>query len=159
MPDVTRAGAPSGALLGAPSEWSQSQCIAILSLKTWTLERFGSEETYPLQSAINWRIKQILTENHVVVKFDFLIRSKRSWPKSYEKNRLKAEPPLFVFGLCFKNNFLKQANSVNLSFAGLFQQNQICSKTVVKTCSDCIRSGPYCVWCKQLVGGKLGATS
>ncbi|XP_075886634.1 integrin beta-2 [Nelusetta ayraudi] len=33
---------------------------------------------------------------------------------------------------------------------GLFQQTQVCSKTVVNTCSDCIRSGPFCVWCKQL---------
>lgn len=30
------------------------------------------------------------------------------------------------------------------------QQKEVCSKSVVNSCGDCIRSGPFCVWCKQL---------
>ncbi|CAB1328379.1 unnamed protein product [Coregonus sp. 'balchen'] len=32
----------------------------------------------------------------------------------------------------------------------LSQKVEVCSKTVINSCSDCIRSGAYCVWCKQL---------
>nr|QAT77243.1 integrin beta-2 [Plecoglossus altivelis] len=33
---------------------------------------------------------------------------------------------------------------------------EVCSKTVIHSCNDCIRSGPYCVWCKQLNFTKPG---
>ncbi|XP_074551482.1 integrin beta-2 [Halichoeres trimaculatus] len=33
---------------------------------------------------------------------------------------------------------------------GSSQQKEVCSKSVVNSCDDCIRSGPFCVWCKQL---------
>ncbi|KAM9347359.1 integrin beta-2 [Symphorus nematophorus] len=39
---------------------------------------------------------------------------------------------------------------------GLCQQEQVCSKSVINSCEDCIRSGPYCVWCKQLNFTKEG---
>uniref|UniRef100_A0A674BEG3 Integrin beta n=1 Tax=Salmo trutta TaxID=8032 RepID=A0A674BEG3_SALTR len=32
----------------------------------------------------------------------------------------------------------------------LSQEVEVCSKTVINSCSDCIRSGAYCTWCKQL---------
>ncbi|XP_068602189.1 integrin beta-2 [Brachionichthys hirsutus] len=39
---------------------------------------------------------------------------------------------------------------------GLCQHEDICVKSVINSCSDCIRSGPYCVWCKQLNFTKAG---
>ncbi|XP_034042449.1 integrin beta-2 [Thalassophryne amazonica] len=39
---------------------------------------------------------------------------------------------------------------------GFSQEQEICSKTVINSCDDCIRSGPYCVWCKQLNFTKAG---
>ncbi|XP_070694706.1 integrin beta-2 [Pempheris klunzingeri] len=39
---------------------------------------------------------------------------------------------------------------------GLCQQEEVCSKSVINSCDDCIRSGPYCVWCKQLDFTKAG---
>ncbi|XP_073330199.1 integrin beta-2 [Pagrus major] len=39
---------------------------------------------------------------------------------------------------------------------GLCQQEEVCSKSVINSCRDCIRSGPYCVWCKQLNFTKAG---
>ncbi|XP_034550283.1 integrin beta-2 [Notolabrus celidotus] len=36
------------------------------------------------------------------------------------------------------------------------QQEEVCSKSVVNSCSDCIRSGPFCVWCQQLNYTKAG---
>uniref|UniRef100_UPI0037E938FA integrin beta-2 isoform X2 n=1 Tax=Semicossyphus pulcher TaxID=241346 RepID=UPI0037E938FA len=41
-------------------------------------------------------------------------------------------------------------------FTGLCQQEEVCSKSVINSCSDCIRSGPFCVWCKQLNFTKAG---
>ncbi|XP_036814835.1 integrin beta-2 isoform X1 [Oncorhynchus mykiss] len=32
----------------------------------------------------------------------------------------------------------------------LSQEGKVCSKTVINSCSDCIKSGAYCTWCKQL---------
>ncbi|XP_036965015.1 integrin beta-2 [Acanthopagrus latus] len=39
---------------------------------------------------------------------------------------------------------------------GLCQQEEVCSKSVINSCRDCMRSGPYCVWCKQLNFTKPG---
>ncbi|TNN56328.1 Integrin beta-2 [Liparis tanakae] len=39
---------------------------------------------------------------------------------------------------------------------GLCQQEEVCSKSVVNSCGDCIRSGKYCVWCQQLNFTKAG---
>lgn len=36
-------------------------------------------------------------------------------------------------------------------FLGLCQNGESCSKSVVNSCSDCIKSGPDCVWCQKLV--------
>ncbi|XP_024142455.1 integrin beta-2 [Oryzias melastigma] len=33
---------------------------------------------------------------------------------------------------------------------GLGQQKEVCLKSVVNSCSDCIKAGPYCSWCQQL---------
>ncbi|MEQ2308982.1 hypothetical protein AMECASPLE_033917 [Ameca splendens] len=33
---------------------------------------------------------------------------------------------------------------------GLCQQEEVCSKSVINSCDDCIRSGPYCAWCQHL---------
>uniref|UniRef100_A0A4W5P9V8 Integrin beta n=1 Tax=Hucho hucho TaxID=62062 RepID=A0A4W5P9V8_9TELE len=38
----------------------------------------------------------------------------------------------------------------------LSQEVKVCSKTVINSCSDCIKSGAYCVWCKQLNFTKPG---
>ncbi|KAK6292703.1 hypothetical protein J4Q44_G00372880 [Coregonus suidteri] len=38
----------------------------------------------------------------------------------------------------------------------LSQEVEVCSKSVVNSCSDCIISGAYCVWCKQLNFTKPG---
>ncbi|XP_078795376.1 integrin beta-2-like isoform X3 [Oryzias latipes] len=40
---------------------------------------------------------------------------------------------------------------------GLCQQKEVCLKSVVNSCDDCITAGPYCAWCQQLnfsAGGK-----
>ncbi|KAF7653863.1 hypothetical protein LDENG_00077630 [Lucifuga dentata] len=42
------------------------------------------------------------------------------------------------------------------SRSGFSQEEEGCSKTVINSCSDCIRSGPYCMWCKQLNFTKAG---
>ncbi|MEQ2234018.1 hypothetical protein ILYODFUR_027646, partial [Ilyodon furcidens] len=34
---------------------------------------------------------------------------------------------------------------------GLCQQEEVCSKSVINSCDDCIRSGPYCAWCQHLL--------
>ncbi|XP_059199071.1 integrin beta-2 [Centropristis striata] len=39
---------------------------------------------------------------------------------------------------------------------GLCQQEEVCTKSLVNSCGDCIRSGPYCVWCQQLNFTKPG---
>ncbi|XP_040056861.2 integrin beta-2 [Gasterosteus aculeatus] len=39
---------------------------------------------------------------------------------------------------------------------GASQQEEVCSKSVVNSCDDCIKSGPFCVWCKQLDFTKPG---
>ncbi|KAJ8012903.1 hypothetical protein DPEC_G00047710 [Dallia pectoralis] len=31
----------------------------------------------------------------------------------------------------------------------LSQEVQVCSKTAINSCADCIKSGAYCLWCKQ----------
>ncbi|XP_047456513.1 integrin beta-2-like [Mugil cephalus] len=38
----------------------------------------------------------------------------------------------------------------------LCQQQQTCTKSVVNSCSDCIRSGPFCAWCQKLNFTKPG---
>ncbi|XP_008295050.1 integrin beta-2 isoform X1 [Stegastes partitus] len=43
-----------------------------------------------------------------------------------------------------------------LSRNGMCQQEEVCSKSVINSCSDCIRSGPYCAWCQQLNFTKAG---
>nr|XP_043875362.1 integrin beta-2 isoform X2 [Solea senegalensis] len=43
-----------------------------------------------------------------------------------------------------------------MSRNGLCQQEEVCSKSVINSCNDCIRSGPYCVWCQQLNFTKPG---
>ncbi|XP_039674080.1 integrin beta-2 isoform X2 [Perca fluviatilis] len=35
-------------------------------------------------------------------------------------------------------------------------QEEVCSKSVINSCDDCIRSGPYCAWCQQLNFTKPG---
>ncbi|XP_053184416.1 integrin beta-2 isoform X1 [Scomber japonicus] len=39
---------------------------------------------------------------------------------------------------------------------GLCQNGESCSKSVVNSCSDCIKSGPDCVWCQKLNFTKAG---
>ncbi|MEQ2275381.1 hypothetical protein XENORESO_002721, partial [Xenotaenia resolanae] len=39
---------------------------------------------------------------------------------------------------------------------GLCQQEEVCSKSVINSCDDCIRSGPYCAWCQHLNFTKAG---
>ncbi|CAJ1078846.1 integrin beta-2-like [Xyrichtys novacula] len=39
---------------------------------------------------------------------------------------------------------------------GSCNQEEICSKSMINSCSDCIRSGPFCVWCKKLNFTKPG---
>nr|ALJ30161.1 CD18 transcript 1 [Paralichthys olivaceus]ALJ30162.1 CD18 transcript 2 [Paralichthys olivaceus] len=39
---------------------------------------------------------------------------------------------------------------------GSCQQEEVCAKSVINTCNDCIRSGPYCMWCQQLNFTKAG---
>ncbi|XP_031725825.1 integrin beta-2 [Anarrhichthys ocellatus] len=39
---------------------------------------------------------------------------------------------------------------------GLCQREEACSKSVINSCGDCIKSGPYCVWCQQLNFTKAG---
>ncbi|KAI4809049.1 hypothetical protein KUCAC02_017964 [Chaenocephalus aceratus] len=39
---------------------------------------------------------------------------------------------------------------------GLCQQEKGCSKSMVNSCGDCMRSAPECVWCKQLNFTKAG---
>ncbi|XP_033470958.1 integrin beta-2 [Epinephelus lanceolatus] len=39
---------------------------------------------------------------------------------------------------------------------GLCQQEEVCTKSAINSCSDCIKSGPYCVWCQQLNFTKAG---
>ncbi|XP_037646180.1 integrin beta-2 [Sebastes umbrosus] len=39
---------------------------------------------------------------------------------------------------------------------GLCQQEEVCTKSLINSCGDCIRSGPYCVWCHQLNFTKAG---
>lgn len=36
-------------------------------------------------------------------------------------------------------------------FSGLGQPEEGCSKSVVNSCADCIKAGPYCLWCQDLV--------
>uniref|UniRef100_A0A8C6M7N1 Integrin beta n=1 Tax=Nothobranchius furzeri TaxID=105023 RepID=A0A8C6M7N1_NOTFU len=44
-----------------------------------------------------------------------------------------------------------------LFFAGLCQQQEeVCAKSVINSCGDCIRTGPFCSWCKQLNFTKPG---
>uniref|UniRef100_A0A3Q2D9A5 Integrin beta n=2 Tax=Cyprinodon variegatus TaxID=28743 RepID=A0A3Q2D9A5_CYPVA len=39
---------------------------------------------------------------------------------------------------------------------GFCQQEEVCSKSVINSCDDCIKSGPYCAWCEQLNFTKAG---
>ncbi|XP_054471925.1 integrin beta-2 [Anoplopoma fimbria] len=39
---------------------------------------------------------------------------------------------------------------------GLCQQEEVCSKSMINSCGDCIKSGPHCVWCQQLNFTKAG---
>ncbi|XP_022609616.1 integrin beta-2-like isoform X2 [Seriola dumerili] len=39
---------------------------------------------------------------------------------------------------------------------GLGQPEEVCSKSVINSCNDCIKSGPYCVWCQDLNFTKAG---
>ncbi|XP_026150582.1 integrin beta-2 [Mastacembelus armatus] len=39
---------------------------------------------------------------------------------------------------------------------GFCQHVEVCSKSVINSCDDCIKSGPYCVWCQQLNFTKAG---
>ncbi|KAM9804508.1 integrin beta-2 [Neosynchiropus ocellatus] len=39
---------------------------------------------------------------------------------------------------------------------GLCQPERTCIKSMVNSCDDCIRSGPYCEWCQQLNFTKAG---
>ncbi|XP_042350248.1 integrin beta-2 [Plectropomus leopardus] len=39
---------------------------------------------------------------------------------------------------------------------GLCQHEEVCWKSVINSCDDCIRSGPYCMWCQQLNFTKAG---
>ncbi|XP_076012681.1 integrin beta-2 [Genypterus blacodes] len=39
---------------------------------------------------------------------------------------------------------------------GFCQEEEGCSKSVINSCNDCIKSGPYCAWCKQLNFTKAG---
>ncbi|KAK2839370.1 hypothetical protein Q5P01_013110 [Channa striata] len=43
-----------------------------------------------------------------------------------------------------------------MSRNGLCQQEEGCSKSVIESCDDCIKSGPYCMWCKELNFTKAG---
>uniref|UniRef100_A0A1A8F1D7 Integrin beta n=2 Tax=Nothobranchius korthausae TaxID=1143690 RepID=A0A1A8F1D7_9TELE len=36
------------------------------------------------------------------------------------------------------------------------QQEEVCAKSVINSCGDCIRTGPFCSWCKQLNFTKPG---
>ncbi|XP_037313457.2 integrin beta-2 [Pungitius pungitius] len=45
---------------------------------------------------------------------------------------------------------------LQMGVKGRCQQEEVCLKSVVNSCGDCIRSGPYCVWCKQLNFTKPG---
>uniref|UniRef100_A0A3Q0R2W5 Integrin beta n=1 Tax=Amphilophus citrinellus TaxID=61819 RepID=A0A3Q0R2W5_AMPCI len=39
---------------------------------------------------------------------------------------------------------------------GLCQQEEVCSKSLISSCDDCIKSGPYCAWCQALNFTKAG---
>ncbi|PWA20561.1 hypothetical protein CCH79_00019967, partial [Gambusia affinis] len=39
---------------------------------------------------------------------------------------------------------------------GLCLQEEVCSKSVITSCKDCITSGPFCSWCQQLTFTKAG---
>ncbi|XP_069581290.1 integrin beta-2 isoform X2 [Brachyistius frenatus] len=39
---------------------------------------------------------------------------------------------------------------------GLCQQQEVCIKSQINSCDDCIGSGPYCAWCQQLNFTKTG---
>ncbi|XP_072253903.1 integrin beta-2 [Leuresthes tenuis] len=39
---------------------------------------------------------------------------------------------------------------------GLCQQEEVCLKSEINSCGDCIKSGPYCAWCQQLDFTKPG---
>ncbi|CAI5670717.1 unnamed protein product [Oreochromis niloticus] len=39
---------------------------------------------------------------------------------------------------------------------GLCQQVEVCSKSLINSCDDCIKSGPYCAWCQALNFTKAG---
>ncbi|XP_041663523.1 integrin beta-2 isoform X2 [Cheilinus undulatus] len=43
-----------------------------------------------------------------------------------------------------------------LMTANVSSQEQVCSKSVINSCNDCIQSGAFCVWCKQLDFTKTG---
>ncbi|XP_028289591.1 integrin beta-2 [Parambassis ranga] len=43
---------------------------------------------------------------------------------------------------------------LQISINGLCQQ--LCLKSLINDCDDCIKSGPYCAWCKQLNFTKAG---
>nr|XP_057938901.1 integrin beta-2 [Doryrhamphus excisus] len=45
---------------------------------------------------------------------------------------------------------------LSLAPNGWCQKEEVCSKSIINSCSDCIRSGPYCAWCQQLNFTKAG---
>ncbi|KAM4608389.1 integrin beta-2 [Polymixia lowei] len=45
---------------------------------------------------------------------------------------------------------------LQMSKNGFSQEEEVCSKTAINSCGDCVRSGQYCVWCKQLNFTKPG---
>ncbi|XP_061923701.1 integrin beta-2 [Entelurus aequoreus] len=39
---------------------------------------------------------------------------------------------------------------------GWCQKEEVCSKSIINSCNDCVTSGPYCAWCQQLNFTKAG---
>ncbi|XP_061774561.1 integrin beta-2 [Nerophis ophidion] len=39
---------------------------------------------------------------------------------------------------------------------GRCQKEEVCSKSMINSCNDCVTSGPYCAWCQQLNFTKAG---
>ncbi|XP_077436550.1 integrin beta-2 isoform X4 [Vanacampus margaritifer] len=89
---------------------------------------------------------------------------------NYE-TELKNCESLAMFNKSFKNIVLqKYVNqvmnhhllfvllSIFLSVApnGWCQKEEVCFKSIVNSCNDCVRSGPFCAWCQQLNFTKAG---
>lgn len=147
-----------------PLQWNFQSCLQGLGRTPTPLNREKMQDSS--QPAVFPReiIKASLWPDLAVVRATQDLLVTVPWEEGLEAaNKRKQQIYIYIYlynlyVFCLRNNFPHEANSVNLFFAGLFQQTQVCSKTVVNTCSDCIRSGPFCVWCKQLVREKLNAT-